>query len=267
MTKMEYAQKVAEIIGGVANEYKKNNGVVYTGVSIDVENGIAPVMYIDEFFDNGMEVEKVAEIIKSKFEEYKGVSIDMNMLDDFEHAKDKIHIELINKKNIDDRIVYKSAEEYGFDDLILVPVMRVDLSGQVGRVKINNNLVKNWGVTADEVIEIGIENIDCIIEPLAKKLARMTGMPEEEFGDGEIPFVIVSTESGEFGASAIIKAKEQLNEMFPDGYVVLPSSIHEMLVVPNTNEDDRLESMVSDVNCNVISDIEYLSDRIYKFVA
>lgn len=171
---------------------------------------------------------------------------------------------LVNEKNADDEFVYESAGKYGYDDLILMPVVIVDVPGGKGSAKISKAMLENWGVTAEEVIRTGIENISCVVEPLAKRLSRMTGMPEEMFDEN--PIVIVSTDDGVNGASAIIKAKDELEKMFPDGYAVLPSSIHEMLVVPYDN-DKNLNRLVNEVNTTVLSAEDYLSDNVYKFVA
>lgn len=72
---------------------------------------------------------------------------------------------------------------------------------------------------------------------------------------------------GANGAVAIIKAEEELKKAFPNGYIVIPSSIHEMLVMPcDAIEEDKMNDLVGDVNEHALSPEERLSNNVYKFV-
>jgi hypothetical protein len=59
-----------------------------------------------------------------------------------------------------------------------------------------------------------------------------------------------------------------MKEIFPEGFVVLPSSVHEAIVVSaSSGEAQQFTDMVNDVNDTQILPEEQLSNRAYVFVA
>lgn len=84
----------------------------------------------------------------------------------------------------------------------------------------------------------------------------------------DIPMYAVSNKSRIKGASSILN-KEALAEFGrmknTSKVVVLPSSIHEMLILPYTEEVDMemLNCMVEDVNATQVDPTEQLADRAF----
>ena len=73
------------------------------------------------------------------------------------------------------------------------------------------------------------------------------------------------------GAAALLDAKtmEDISEKLGGDFVVLPSSIHETIVLPLNEDMDRhtLEAMVQDVNATQVAPEERLSDHVYAYDA
>ena len=67
----------------------------------------------------------------------------------------------------------------------------------------------------------------------------------------------------------MIVLTEKLKEMFPNGYIVLPSSVHEVIVVPNDDSIEALEldNMVNEVNDTKVLQEEQLGTKAYRFAA
>lgn len=58
----------------------------------------------------------------------------------------------------------------------------------------------------------------------------------------------------------------RLSELFPEGYYLLPSSIHEFLIYPYDGcTVENLLEVVKDVNRTLVSEIDFLSDNVYYF--
>ena len=59
----------------------------------------------------------------------------------------------------------------------------------------------------------------------------------------------------------------KLEQLFPEGFYVLPSSVHEVLIVPDNGEMEpkMLGEMVREVNKNEVERQEVLSDRVYSY--
>lgn len=250
MTKREYAEAIAkEINGAEVKEMEKANGVVRIGITVSPENGIAPVVYIDDAYEDGKEIEEVIDMVNAMINANGNVNIDMDMLTKFENVKDKIRARLYSNETKAE--VFESAKKYGFEDLILVPYIENVIEN--GSVKINNGLLKMWGVDAETVMETAMANVEYVIGGF---LGAMTVVSNDRIG------------SGAFGASSVIKARRELEEMFPNGYVVIPSSVHEVIVqpYPETESDyNYMLDIVREINDTQLAPEERLSYNVYKF--
>ena len=60
----------------------------------------------------------------------------------------------------------------------------------------------------------------------------------------------------------------KLKKKYDNGFFVIPSSIHEVLVVPNNDQVEgsmELTKIVKEVNATALSPAEILSDKAYSF--
>ena len=91
-----------------------------------------------------------------------------------------------------------------------------------------------------------------------------------EFGlsSHETAYVLTNMEN-QYGASMITQPEvlNKLNQLFPEGFYVLPSSVHEVLIVPDNGEVEprRLGEMEREVNRAEVKREEVLSDRVYRY--
>lgn len=78
---------------------------------------------------------------------------------------------------------------------------------------------------------------------------------------------VVSNTSKIFGAISIIfdSTREKLRNAFPNGYMVLPSSIHEVIIT-EIKDKSMLDNMVNEVNEAQVIEEEQLSNRAYMFI-
>lgn len=76
----------------------------------------------------------------------------------------------------------------------------------------------------------------------------------------------------EYGASALFYPEflEQVAKRFRGKFFILPSSIHELILVPDYGEDVKgLKEIVSDVNDNsdAVTEEDFLSNSVYHYDA
>lgn len=199
----------------------------------------------------------------------------MTVVGTYEAAKENIKVKLENV-NAEQIGVYRSAKEYGFEDLNIVPYVIIDETEDgVMSTRITEDICRMWGVTATEVIDQGIENLDYTIQNMSvliRKIAREDGMPEDlidiMFPDTDTGMYIVTNKKRLNGASSIIPAQRELNRRFPQGYYVLPSSKHEVIVVPRRYglNIDEFKEMVTDINGSQVNEKDRLSDNAYEIL-
>ena len=86
-----------------------------------------------------------------------------------------------------------------------------------------------------------------------------------------LPVYSLSNKEGLNGASTILypQVQEDLKKEFPNGYYVLPSSIHEVLIVDQSFVEEPLDlfalkEAVLEVNYQVVDPSEFLSNEVYE---
>lgn len=266
-TVFEYATEVAQMVGNAeVKEVEKANGVKFTGIVVD-QGMIKPTVYVDQMFKDGLSVEDAASEVRrlaethnveggfdpEKFVDYKGF------------VKERLHIRLYNKSTKAE--VKRSAKGRGFADLIMVPYVNVEVAGTNGSIKVTKEHIERWGVTEKEVIDQAINNDkkNAEIQSLSGFMAELTGDDfAEQLPDGPM---IVSNKERCFGASAIIRMAPEFKKRFKNGFFVLPSSVHEVLVIPKEEGMDVefFNGMVREVNATTVAPEEVLADHAYEF--
>lgn len=272
MTKMEFAEKIATKVNGKVNEVEKTNGIRLIGVCVG-EGDIRPTIYIDTMYDKGMSIDEAVVEINKIVDEQALPEINVNDITNYENVKDKIVLRLYNGKTNTE--VFRSAEEYGFNDLILVPYLIISEKGGMF-TKVGNGLLSMWGKTADEVLDIAMENTmkqKFYCAPVSKIMTNILfGAESEEYEDcfeskhpGAEMFCI-GNPSKMYGAIGAIIKREMLKEHFPNGYYILPSSVHEVLLLPKDGcslNDNELTDMVRAVNASDVRPEDVLADHTY----
>ena len=140
-------------------------------------------------------------------------------------------------------------------------------------------LVKALGMTAKVLLEVAIRNgmkkRPAVLRPLKNVMSEIVfGTNEdstEDLGDG---LVFASCESGMsdgFGAACLLYPGflKMAGERLGGGFYILPSSVHELLLLPEAvcGKEEKsiwdLREMVRSVNENEVEDKDRLSDEIY----
>lgn len=270
MTKREYAEQIVNMIGGEVIEVEKANGLVFTGINRRTEgSNIAPTVYIDNMYDTNMDVTLAAQKVDGILIQHQTVQIDVNDLSDWNTTKSKLRARLYNSSTHAD--IKRSAKAYGFNDLIIIPYVTID-SERGMYCKVSKGLAEQWGVTARTILDTAIKNSREEIEIISMNVILreiMGPMADMTLGEDNIPMQVISNKSRYFGAIGAVLAREQLQEMFPNGYIILPSSVHEVIAIPNDLDAkyEMLTQIVQEVNSTQVSPEERLGDRAYTIAA
>lgn len=266
----------------------KNNNIVLTGLSVRKDDEtVAPTVYLDEFYEmyeNGEIIQDIVSGIVNCFNDSKRSGPpDVSFMDDFEKAREKLMYKTVNfDKN---EAFLATVPHKRFLDLAIIFYLLVtgDEFG-TGSITVTNEWLKIWGVDTDTLYEIAFKNtkdrfgftLNSITEVL-KDLIPFVSCDKDESDDtlyeaiektDDMPMYVLSNSSRHFGASCIL-----FNEVFIDfakdissDLFILPSSIHELIIIPDNGEDPKLlKQMVQEVNSTQVSAQDVLSDNIYRF--
>lgn len=253
MTIKEKANMVAEgiIARGIDAEVKEvlKNGIVKTGIMLGSGN-VRPTMYVNE----NMEVEDMIDNFIKTFNELPENNFDsiVNDFADFDKIKDKIipvvimneDSNCVGRKFLDLNVIYKVACEND------------------GYITIKKEHIDTWNVTEEELYNIALSNVKGTY--IMMTMGEALGVSMLDTGDNLMN--VVTNKNRVFGAAAIL-----FNDIFLDVYnkygkfAILPSSIHELLIVNYEDNIEVLNEMVREVNKNEVTPEEWLSDHAYIF--
>ena len=258
----------------------KQNDRVLDGLIISSENtNIAPTIYLDSYYDAFMagstSFEEVVEDICRLYEDNKTAeTFNQDAFLDWNRAKERIVCRIVNKKANEKFL--RDVPHVDFLDLSIVfsYLITIEDVGQ-GNIVIHQCHVENWGVDDDELYEAAKKNTARLLpveyKPMSDTLEDLMPGSGEELTDGIPDMLVLSNASKTFGAAAIIYdgVQEALAKRVGGSYYVLPSSVHELLILPATDEriDKNLDAMVKEVNANEVPDGEVLSDHCYFYDA
>ena len=270
--------EMAEDHTATINEVTKNNGMELIGLVIKSEDSqIAPTIYLNQFYDkfqDGTDINDLMADIRGIYEEHKGPkNISVEFFTDFDQAKERMAMKIINlDKNAE---MLKNTPHFQYGDLAAIFQVQVD-SNEFGNatITVKEEHMKMWGVTPQQLFDAAKENMEdrqpFRIQSMMEVMAEMMGLdPEMMSEDMAPPMYVMSNESKINGAAAMIFT-EKLQE-FADAHetnlFILPSSIHEILLIPESAEMNvqDLKDMVMQVNATEVSPEEVLSDNVYFY--
>ena len=81
---------------------------------------------------------------------------------------------------------------------------------------------------------------------------------------------VITNDENSYGTSNILdpKVQKRLVELYPEGFFLIPSSVHEWIAVSThiNNDANGIASMIKEVNATQVDAIEQLSNHPYKLV-
>ncbi len=253
---------------------KKNNGVMMTGIKIQKQEEIfAPVFYI-----NGQEEEKMDphEICQTILEKYLNQAEDMEKklrgIDlELEHCRSRIIYRLVSRKR--NKELLKKMPYIPFLDLAITFYLAIDLDHCcLQTIRIENELQEKWGLRLNELYRIARKNTEHLL-PI--RITRMNDLFQGVFEEVDLTniektdMIIISNEIGVGGASALLYegAVERLAEQYQLDLYIIPSSIHEVIVLPIQDESmlSFLQYLVRDINHKYVDNEEILSNCVYRY--
>ncbi len=264
---------------------RKNNGVEMDGLWIQ-ENGdhIFPIVYLNPYYFrylNGRSIVQVADDIYAVCVE-KGVAddFDVSQFMDFKQAKSNLVFRLVNyEKN---EPLLQEVPHHKFLDLAVVFCYFVCDAGGKGQtsVLIHNEHLERWGASTEDIAELAYENTPKLLgydfismgQLLDELCLGESGREISQSETGNLPEMFILTNQSRInGAACLIYPHilEELSRKKDSNLVILPSSIHEVILIP-VKEDtipdrDEFCRMICEVNETQVEDTEILSDHPYFY--
>lgn len=257
-------------------EVKKNNSVIFHGINIIVpETNILPTIYLESYlkdYEKGISLEDTTEAIVRKWErEREHTPVDMEWFKDFSQVRGKVAYRIVNFEA--NREMLQEIPYIPF--LNLAKVFYVALSSEEygdGSILIQNRHMKFWGVSTEELDEIASQNTPKLfqaevidLEDVVKEIMQSEST-EFEISEEDRMYV-VTNRARHYGAAvmcypSIIKEFAEQKEC---DLLIIPSSIHELIILPYKKNQVYIKNMVKEVNATQVAPEEVLSDSVYVY--
>lgn len=271
---------------------RKNNNVEMLGITI-WERGrrIAPTIYLEPYYAEYMEgstLEDVTERIIEVFETEKS-GLEEDFCFEFQKQKDYITYRLVNRARNEE--VLRESPHYILGSMALIfQCIVASKSQRLGTVRITNTHIRDWGVNREMLLVLAKKNTprilpgkirtmdEVILSILQQKAEQWEGTEQEEEWRQRIseakqysptPMFLLSNSYNNYGAAAILNPAvvEPFAKELGEDFYILPSSVHEVILLPVSKAPAREEigMMVREINESQVSELEYLTDDVYLY--
>ena len=259
----------------------KNNGVMLTGVCIFKKGGkITPTIYLEDYYEKylgGLELDDIVNSILKKHRSLQKVECtDLQFFSNFEEVKKRIVFRLVNLERNRERLKEMPYMEYL--DLAIVFYCHVSMEKEShAAIPVYTRHMKMWNVKKEELWKLAKKNTQrlypCELIPMEQMVFEM--LQELDVDDVEtdsilpVPMYILTNEYRLNGAATVLykNVLEDFAKACNGDFYLLPSSIHEVILVPakECNSLEEMTQMVQDVNQTQVEAEELLADHAYYY--
>lgn len=262
---------------------KKNNGVILRSLCMrdDLDNNCASNIYLEAYYKQYMDKLAIERVMQEIAEEYrnsretiktKGISADFfSNLD-----PDNIIIKLVNYEKNKEQL--DECPHVRFQDLaVTFRAVCFSSDSDLMSALVDDRALAGMNMTVDELYSKAKENYSSkfptTIRSLGSVLAGLMGdfpMPPLDT-QPDMDIYVLTNKQCINGATNILldDAIAEAEEKIGGNFYIIPSSVHETLLVPENSAIDPndIAGMVYDINRSVVREDEVLSDTVYFYDA
>ena len=267
------------------NKVTKNNDRALTGFTI-LQQGeqTAPTIYLEKFaeqLEKGQSLDSVMRQIAGIQTTYKNqVPMDVSILESYETVRPMLSIQMCDPEM--NRAYLKDKPHISCGDLAAFYRIQIasDYEGTAS-VAITENLMQIWGITKDQLHKDAVQAEsarnpvcfydmnDVMSEIMFSEEPDNLFNREEPLNSGATPMYVLTNQNKINGAGVLVQdgVLEKVGGLIGSNFYVLPSSIHEVLIVPDNGnlQMKELEDMVREVNSTQVAPEELLSDKVQYY--
>lgn len=258
---------------------KANDTVLHSVVIKAPEQAIVPTIYIEDCIKQLPEdfaMKDLAEAIVSLYQVGMREAPAVESLSlEFDDIKDKLVVQLAEVDRNRDRLnelAYKPLDN-GMVMLAYV-VVQEDERGSM-RFAVTKDIVEGQNYDIDKMFETAMKNNEPVLVDISDAIFSdgiefAENLFDKELSD-KLPdgMYTLTNSSTNLGAAVLYypDVQKRIGDMLQNSYYVLPSSIHELMILPcSVNDNPEIfRKMVKEANETVVNPQEVLSDRVFMY--
>lgn len=259
----------------------KSNGQMKYGITFNnpVTN-TSPTIYLEEYYEFYQMTKNLNAVIDMLAELYRSlpaIQVDEKKLFDFSTAKNRIIMKLVNTEK--NRTFLETVPHIPFQDLSVVySYFMGKTNDRFMDMPVNDELMKRWSVDTLTLHQQAAANYNRLL-PIKfgslNELLLERGLLDRKdctalSDDGWSDALYYLTNEFLTGGAVLMTGKNLMDEIadfFGEDFYILPSSIHEVLLLPQSKapSKEQLDQMVREVNRDCLDPGDYLSDHAYYY--
>lgn len=284
MSYEKFCERMKDILQqyyGVESDVKlhtvqKVNGVILHGITVMKEGvSIVPTLYLESYYDELIRGMPLNDVVHRFILEYDKAAIhddfDISFFEYYEKVKPHLGYKLINYEM--NRSLLKEVPHKRYLDLAIVCYCNIvdDRIGK-GTILIRNEHLDIWKIEKDTLISDSLRNMPVMFPA---EIINMADLLKELYDDpaqlicGKLPMYVLTTRARMYGAAAILYSGqlEAIAREVEDDFYLLPSSIHEIIILPKKygTDEEYLSQMVDEINHEQVDIEEILSNHAYLY--
>lgn len=194
---------------------------------------------------------------------------------DYQSVKDRIVTKVVNPKTTQ---IMDRPHTFVSDLAVVYDIEMFNTNGTRASMRVNNQLFSQWNISVEEL------HANALVSTPQRDAYVLSNLDDELWGN-PVNFLeghdyvnggsmlVASNENKMFGANILADSMmmEKISQVINDDMYIIPSSVHELLILPKENAKDfglgpkDLEAMVRDVNATQVEPHERLSNRVYEY--
>ena len=275
---MNYVTDNTTVEGGLTTrEVSKNNDTKYTAFTRkEAVGSMQALVNANDMYDvykYGGDIDNIVRKVDEIINKPSPYNID------FDNIEPNFVIRLVNLEKNAKRLKESGALYKEFLDLAieLRLIISQDEDGYA-TCQVNKQLLEQMGITFEDAYQIAVDKVNKEVK-FNTMIEVMLGLKDKDFEESielarelenEYPMYILTNKTNLNGAISMI-VKDRLDiicdALNVDDIYILPSSVHEVIIIPKTDSlgADVLQDMIENANETAVGDEDYLSYHPYLY--
>lgn len=264
----------------------RNNGILEKCIKVDIPGcNMSPAIGTLSLYEHYREFDDVVEMAQGLSEKIitdRNRKIDTMSVLSKENILNSTYLMVINAKS-NQKLLSETPHYFIAEgELAVIPRLNISITDKSGFIILKNDLLPKLQMTGDEILQIAKlntseQNLFEINSLLAETMQAMEENGEDiaddfsDFFTESTPKAFVVTNKDKKLGACCLACPEvigtAIEKMGIDCYI-LPSSIHEVILVEkkgNADEIEELRDMVKQVNRQSVPANEILSDQVFQY--
>lgn len=258
----------------------KNNGIRLDSILVLAEDlSYAPVIYLDPLYAHykaGSSMEEICHSVLAMIHRELPFSPDLLLkIQEPQAIKDRIAYRLVSRKGNEELL--KDVPWVPFLNMAVIFFLQLDSTANTQiTALIHKRLAELWKLSTNELFRLAKKNtptlfpmsLDTLQDLVSSSLKEGLPAPDDS---SLLPTIhVLTNKQGIYGASCLLYENviKDFAEQMASDIIILPSSIHEVLLIPDSHVFDyeSLRQMVQAINAAEVPKEDVLSDEIYLYI-